>query len=763
MKTSKKTNYSGMVRRKDLLPLKQEYCRTMCPSHFTFRPLLGGLVSALLIGLASSASADVRISEVMAINTSVLQDEDLEYSDWIELYNTGGSDVDLTGWYLTDSKSDLLKWTFPTTNLPAGDFLIVFASGKDKSTTNLHANFSLSSSGEYLALVHPDGTNIEYQMSGVPDQFPDISYGIQTHGTNPTLRAGEAGFLIYHTPGTTNACIPAPHPLYSGDSVAQVDIDLSQTAWDELMNNPWSDTYQTVKVRFRHGDIDLTVTNAGIKCRGNSSLTQQPRSFNVAFNASVPGQKLLDLERLNLNADVNDPSMARSKLVNDLHNASGLPNSYANHVALVIHGPNYDRGNWTGGVFFDAIRDNTQPVDDVFLRQRFGTDRGNLYKCLNLNDTNASLEYIGPTGTSYNAYHSTYELKYAGAGDSSYNDLAGFISQINQTSDTDFPNVITTVFEVDPFLQQLALDALTGHWDNYWYNANNYHLFLNPKTRRWTYIPYDFDNTFDIRWLGDNWAYQNINSWTNTSDGHPNSPLAARLLAVPEFKKRYAFYMKQILDSTFSYATMSDSAFFFRSNMVDPLPFQDAVSIPDMKDDERDNFDGYWPYWSYDQFYYSLIDGQGQYKDYSPPDMYGVLPFVTARVSSAYSQLGTVADIAPILSNFEMVPSLPRSNDVVSVSIEAFDDVSITNVSFYYSFNGGSTNVLEMPLQTDGSYVTNLPAFGTTGTVRYLGGTLLFYFVDANDGVERDEAPLYPREFITKFILARIDHHLRFF
>ncbi len=78
-----------------------------------------------------------------------------------------------------------------------------------------------------------------------------------------------------------------------------------------------------MEVRFRHGDIDLTVTNAGIKCRGNSSREHQPRSFNIAFNAFVPGQKLLDLERLNLNADANDPAMARPKLLNDLHNSAG--------------------------------------------------------------------------------------------------------------------------------------------------------------------------------------------------------------------------------------------------------------------------------------------------------------------------------------------------------------------------------------------------------------------------------------------------------
>ncbi len=125
-------------------------------------------------------------------------------------YNAGGSTVDLTGWHLTDRKSNLTRWTFPATNLPAGGFLLVFASGKDRTTPNLHANFSLSDSGEYLALVHPDGTNVEHEYRGVPDQFPDISYGIQTHGSQPhPARRTSPAILIYHTPGApTPACRP---------------------------------------------------------------------------------------------------------------------------------------------------------------------------------------------------------------------------------------------------------------------------------------------------------------------------------------------------------------------------------------------------------------------------------------------------------------------------------------------------------------------------------------------------------------------------
>ena len=63
----------------------------------------------------------------MASNSSVLTDKDGEYSDWIEIHNTTSSDINLSGWSLTDDKSDSLKWVFPQVNLNANGYLIVFA------------------------------------------------------------------------------------------------------------------------------------------------------------------------------------------------------------------------------------------------------------------------------------------------------------------------------------------------------------------------------------------------------------------------------------------------------------------------------------------------------------------------------------------------------------------------------------------------------------------------------------------------------------
>src|SRR5439155_10087880 len=118
---------------------------------------------ALLAGsllLSSSLSAqNVIISEFMASNSRTLADEDGDFSDWIELYNTTTNTVDLNGWYLSDSRSTPTKWRIPATNMPPNSFLIIFASNKDRKIPGrpLHTNFKLDPNpGEYLGLIRPD-------------------------------------------------------------------------------------------------------------------------------------------------------------------------------------------------------------------------------------------------------------------------------------------------------------------------------------------------------------------------------------------------------------------------------------------------------------------------------------------------------------------------------------------------------------------------------------------------------------------------------
>ncbi|NOZ39766.1 MAG: hypothetical protein GXP24_06020 [Planctomycetes bacterium] len=123
----------------------------------------------------------LRITEFMASNDNALLDAEGDSSDWLEIYNSGGDQVDLSGMYLTDRDDNLTKWAFPAaTSLEAGEFLVVFASNKDTILAGgeIHTNFKLSSGGEFLALVNTNGVTILDQFAPeFPSQFEDISYG----------------------------------------------------------------------------------------------------------------------------------------------------------------------------------------------------------------------------------------------------------------------------------------------------------------------------------------------------------------------------------------------------------------------------------------------------------------------------------------------------------------------------------------------------------------------------------------------------------
>ncbi len=138
--------------------------------------MVGLLCSAavLLAGVAKSDAA-LHITEFLASNDTTLNDEDGDASDWIELFNSGPGSASLDGYYLTDDPAALTKWQLPAETLAEDGFLVVFASDKDRRVagSQLHTNFKLSSAGEYLALVDPDGSTIVAEFGSALEPFPE--------------------------------------------------------------------------------------------------------------------------------------------------------------------------------------------------------------------------------------------------------------------------------------------------------------------------------------------------------------------------------------------------------------------------------------------------------------------------------------------------------------------------------------------------------------------------------------------------------------
>lgn len=141
------------------------------------------LCSLLVSGLCGlflplSVTGNVIINEVMSSNGLTIADEDGDFEDWVELWNSGDTAVDLSGYGLSDDPDRPMRWVFPEGVVLGPDaYLLVWPSGKDRRDPDgeLHTNFGISSAGEPVLLTAPDGTLVDE----LPEkQIPrNISYG----------------------------------------------------------------------------------------------------------------------------------------------------------------------------------------------------------------------------------------------------------------------------------------------------------------------------------------------------------------------------------------------------------------------------------------------------------------------------------------------------------------------------------------------------------------------------------------------------------
>lgn len=117
------------------------------------------------------------INEVMASNATTTADQDGDFNDWIELHNRSDQPISLGGHGLSDNYNNPFKWVFPDITIMPSEYLLVWASGKDRIPTDgeLHTNYSISAGGEEIVLTSPDGIRLdELEPTPIPT---DVSIG----------------------------------------------------------------------------------------------------------------------------------------------------------------------------------------------------------------------------------------------------------------------------------------------------------------------------------------------------------------------------------------------------------------------------------------------------------------------------------------------------------------------------------------------------------------------------------------------------------
>ena len=187
------------------------------------------------------------ISEVMAANSSAVPDENGEFSDWLEIYNGTGKDLNMEGVMLTN-RTDRITFPFPAYTLKAGGYVIVFADNHYQLDANkpFHGKFKISSMGTHLYLYDPNMYLIDDVIT--PTMTADQSYilvGKDDTGNkkyelsdyySPGYENTQAGFTAYRSENSVETGALIINEVCPDPKVGIPDEDGEIVDWVELRN-----------------------------------------------------------------------------------------------------------------------------------------------------------------------------------------------------------------------------------------------------------------------------------------------------------------------------------------------------------------------------------------------------------------------------------------------------------------------------------------------------------------------------------------------
>ena len=354
----------------------------------------------------------LEISEFMAVNSNVsglrptpsvdlytIIDGQLAYEDWIELQNMTDDPVSLEGWYLTDNPDDLTKWRFPAGySIPGKGHLVVYASNKETekygypfidSLGSLHTNFELALSGEYLALVKPDGLWIEHEYNDYPPQRGLVSYGI-----------GADERVGYLTGATRNTANTGSYEGVVGDTAFSVNRGFFEQPFTVALTCSTPDA----EIRYTTDNSEPTASNGTVYDPASPiSITTTTCLRAAAFKAgylssNIDTQTYIFLD--DVLGQATDPDTGAQVV------PTGYPTQWISsyNQATVTGDYQMDPDVVNSGLYASTLKDDMQAIPSISIvvpiDQLFGATTG-IYNNQSEDGTEraGSMEMIDPSGT----------------------------------------------------------------------------------------------------------------------------------------------------------------------------------------------------------------------------------------------------------------------------------------------------------------------------------------------------------------------------
>jgi gliding motility-associated-like protein len=232
------------------------------------------ILFSILLSSFLSLHGQIKINEYSCSNITGPTDAYGQREDWIELINTTGASINLTGWYLSDKPTNLTKWQIPSGSIAANGYKMIFCSKRNTVNGNeYHPNFNLSQTdGDWIILTNPSFT--------VVDSFKIVHLTKSDHSIGRTTN-GAPTFSLFTTP-TPSAANANPIPFYTPKPIFSLAPGFY--AGTQTVSITCSDP--TATIRYTLDGSDPTIASTLYAGPITISTTKVLRA--VAFSTSLP-------------------------------------------------------------------------------------------------------------------------------------------------------------------------------------------------------------------------------------------------------------------------------------------------------------------------------------------------------------------------------------------------------------------------------------------------------------------------------------------
>ena len=305
--------------------------------------------------------------------------------------------------------------------------------------------------------------------------------------------------------------------LFPADRVLDVQITVAEKDWDKIRHqsrNFVSALHESRKVKpidgpYEYVNADVTIDGVkfekvGLRKKGfiGSQSSSRP-SLKIKLNHTDKEQAIGGLTKLTMNNNKQDSSIVSQYMGYAVFNQAGSPAPRCAFAKVTVNGKNL------------GIYSHVESVRKPLLARGFGNDAGTLYE--------------GTVVDFYEDWEGSLEHK---RGD----DKPGRekIRQLIQLLESEEASeeAIGRLVDLDSFYRFWAIEGLLGFWDGYSGNANNFFIYLNPKTDRFHFMPWGADALFRKR------SMLNFNFRAPVSV-KTKGRVAYRLYQLPESRERY--------------------------------------------------------------------------------------------------------------------------------------------------------------------------------------------------------------------------------